>query len=346
MPALSKRQQNILLRVVDEFASIGQPVSSAVVANHETIQLSSASVRAVMAELEELGFLFQPHTSAGRVPTPAGTRFYVNYLFEQKDSLDVVYRAELDREFRALGQRVETAAQRAGEVLSQLSSLTSIISIPGLHHVRLADIKLSLLGAQRVLAILIAQDARVFHRVVRVSESLSPRLLGQIQAYLRQLVDGQTLAQVRARVSDERRLAQAEYRDYIRAALEIGRQALEDAPGPSLHVEGALNILEQREFSADLDRLRGLLHALEEKDRVLGLLDTICQTRRSQALIGPELGWELGDDLSLIVCDYYRGDQHMGVVGVLGPIRMDYARIIPLVDYAATMLSRKLAGEG
>jgi heat-inducible transcriptional repressor len=347
--ALSDRQKKILIQVVDEFAASGEPVSSAAVVRSQVVKLSSASVRSVMAELEELGLLFQPHTSAGRVPTPAGTRRYVNYLYErneQNELLDRPFRTALDREFCGLGDRVESVAQRAGELLSRLSSLTSIVSMAGLQHVRLADIKLSLLGDNRVLAILVAQDARIFHRAVRLAEPLDPELLGQIQQYLSELVGGQTLTEVRRRVSDERRLAEARYRDYMRAALEIGSKAVQDAPGPQVHIEGTLHILEQREFSADIDRMRELLHALEEKDRVLALLDKVCETRRSQALIGPELGWDLGDDLSLIVCDYYRGDQHMGIVGVLGPIRMDYARVIPLVDYAANVLTRELAGEG
>lgn len=352
MDMLSERQKKILFRVIDEFATHGEPVSSASVARAPGICLSSASVRSVMAQLEEVGALFQPHTSAGRVPTPAGMRFYVNFLYEQNllcgqnKHFGASYRVEFEREFSGLGDRPGSAAQRAGELLSRLSSLTSIVSMSGLNHVRLKDIKLSLLGDHRVLVILVAQDARVFHRVVRLREALDGRLLDQIQNYLSELVDGQTLAQVSRRVRDERRRAQANYRDYVRAALEIGSKALEDAPGPELHVKGQLHILEQREFSADIDRMRELLHALAEKEHMVALLDQICETGHSQALIGPELGWELGDDLSLIVCDYYRGDQQMGVVGVLGPIRMNYARVIPLVDYAASVLSRELAANG
>lgn len=345
---LTDRQKKILSRVVEAFATHGEPVSSAAVARAPGIGLSSASIRNVMAQLEEQGVLFQPHTSAGRVPTPAGMRYYVNYLDEQNllhrhnDPLSI----EFEREFSSLGNPIGNAAQRAGELLSRLSSLTSIVSMSGLNHMRLNDIKLSLLSDHRVLVILVAQDARVFHRVVHLSETIDRRLLGQIQNYLSELVDGQTLAQLSQRVRDERRLAQANYLDYVRAALEIGNKVLEDTPGPQLHVEGRLHILEQREFSTDIDRMRELLRALAETEHMVELLDRICETRQSQALIGPELGWDLGDDLSLIICDYYRGDQPMGVVGVLGPIRMNYARVIPLVDYAASVLSRELATNG
>lgn len=352
MEMLSERQKQILARVVDVFATHGEPVSSAAVARSAGISLSSATVRNVMARLEEMGVLFQPHTSAGRVPTPAGMRYYVNYLHEQNllHSPDAhrgaAYRVEFEREFSGLGDQLGRAAQRAGELLSQLSSLPSIVSLSGFNQMRLNDIKLSLLGDHRVLVILVAQDARVFHRVVRLNERIDGPLLAQIQSYLSELVDGQTLAQLSRRVRDERRLAQANYRDYVRAALEIGSKVLEDAPGPQVHVEGQLHILEQREFSADIDRMRELLRALAETEHMVALLDKICETRHSQVLIGPELGWDLGDDLSLIVCDYYRGEQQMGVLGILGPIRMNYAHVIPLVDYAASVLSRELAAHG
>ena len=345
MVSLTERQRKILFRVIDEFIVTGEPVSSASVARSQVVDVSSATIRNAMSDLEEAGLLFQPHTSAGRVPTPAGTRRYVNFLYEQNTNLQNPSREALEREFSRLGDGVETVAKRAGELISRLSSLTSIVSMTSLRNVQLKDIKLSLLGDSRVLVILVAEDGRVYNRVVRMVEPIAQGVLTKIQNYLTDLVGGQTLRAVRRRVEDERRLAESRYRDHVRQALEIGRKALEETPGPEVHVEGTLNIMDHREFSDDVDRLRDLLRALDEKDRVVQLLDKICETRRSQALIGPELGWDLGDDLSLIVCDYYRGDEHMGLIGLLGPIRMDYARVIPLVDYAADVLSRELAGD-
>ncbi|WP_168210958.1 heat-inducible transcriptional repressor HrcA [Persicimonas caeni] len=343
MVSLTERQRKVLFRVIDEFIATGEPVSSASVARSKVVDVSSATIRNVMADLEEFGLLLQPHTSAGRIPTPAGTRRYVNYLYAQNEHLQNPYRHELDREFCGLGDNVERVTKRAGELISRLSSLTSIVSMASLQNVRLRDIKLSLLGDSRVLVILVAEDGRVYNRVVRMGEAIGTDLLAKTQKYLTDLVGGQTLAQVRRRVADERRLAEARYRDYVEKALEIGRKALEETPELDVHVEGTLNILDHREFSDDVDRLRELLRALEEKERVVQLIDKVCENRRPQAFIGPELGWDLGDDLSLIVCDYYRGDEHMGIIGVLGPIRMDYARVIPLVDYAADVLSRELA---
>ncbi len=345
MLSLTERQRLILFRVIGEFIATGEPVSSASVARSQAFDVSSATIRNEMANLEGLGLLFQPHTSAGRMPTPSGTRCYVNHLHENNETLENPYPEIFKREMSDLGQSLDSVTKRAGELISQLSSLTSIVSLTSLQNVRLTEIKLSDLGDRRLLVILVAQDGRVYNRVVRMAQDLGGALINKIQNYLNELVVGQTLAEVRRRVEDERRLAEARYRDFVHHALEIGRKALEETPGPVVHVEGTLNILDHHEFSSDVDRLRELLRALEEKDRVVALLEKVCEARRSQALIGPELGWDLGDDLSLIFCDYYRGDEPMGVIGVLGPMRMDYARVIPLVDHAARMLSTELAGD-
>ena len=345
MLSLTDRQSKILFRVIDEFIATGEPVASASVARSEVVDVSSATVRNAMAKLEEMGLLFQPHTSAGRIPTPAGTRRYVNHLYTQNRALENPYRDTLEREFEGLGAGVETATKGVGELISRLSHLTSIVSVTSLQKVRLRDINLTLLGEARLLVVLIAEDGRVYNRVVRMQEPLDQSLATQIQNYLSELIGGSTLAEVRRRVEDERRMAEALYHDFIKRALEIGRKALAETPGPEVHVEGTVNILDHQEFSRDLDRLRELLRTLEEKDRVAALLDKVWDAPQSQALIGPELEWGLGDDLSLIFCDYYRGNEQMGIIGVLGPIRMDYASVIPLVDYAASVLSRELADD-
>lgn len=343
MLSLTERQRKVLFRVIDEFISTGEPVASAAVARSKVVDVSSATIRNTMAHLEEVGLLFQPHTSAGRVPTPAGTRRYVNFLYEANKTLERPDREIFERAFARRAEGVEEVTRRTGALISSLSSLTSIISVASMQDVRLRDIKLSLLAENRVLVILVAEDGRVYNRLVRMSEPLEAGQVNKIQNYLTELVGGMTLAQVRRKVQDERRKAEARYRDFVEKALEIGRKALAETPGPEVHVEGRLNILEHREFSSDVDRLRELLRTLEEKDRVVALLDKVCERGDSRALIGPELGWGLGDDLSLILCDYYRGDEHMGVIAVLGPMRMNYGRVIPLVDYAADMLSRELA---
>ncbi len=343
MLSLTKRQQSVLLGVIEQFNITGEPVASAVVAQHQAVQVSSATVRSVMSELEELGLLNQPYTSAGRMPTAIGMRYYVNHLHRGPGLAESDDR-ELTRQFDALrDDDLEVKARLTGVLISELSQMASIVSLPGVSQSRLQEIRLASLTERRVLVILITEDDRIFNRVVRVDEDVDDVMLARMQNYLCELVGGLTLRQVRAQVRHELQAVETRYR-FIAQALKLGELALEAAPRSRLYVEGALNILEFTEILHDVDRVRELMRGLHDKEQVIELLDRICSARRPQALIGRELGWDLGEDLSLIACGYYRSDRQLGVLGILGPIRMNYARIIPLVEHAARMLSRESEG--
>ncbi|MBA2664550.1 MAG: heat-inducible transcription repressor HrcA [Bradymonadaceae bacterium] len=340
MLSLSQRQQKVLLCVIEHFNATGEPVPSSVVARNQELNVSSATIRNVMSELEELGLLNQPHTSAGRMPTAIGMRYYVNHL-HRGPGLQRGDDQELTRQFVALrDDDLEVKARSTGVLLSQLSQLASIVSLPSVSQSRLQEVRFTPLTERRVLVILMTEDGRIFNRVVRVDEEIDEMTLARMQNYLCELVAGMTLRQVRARVSQELAAIETRYQNHITQALRVGQLALEAAPQAQLYVEGTLNILEFTEIMHDVDRVRELLRGLQDKERVVDILDRICDARRPQALIGPELGWDLGNDLSFIACGYYRCDHQIGVLGILGPIRMDYARIIPLVEHAARMLSK------
>lgn len=318
----------------------GEAVGSSAVAGQPSIEVSSATVRSVMAELEELGLLAQPHTSAGRLPTAAGMRIYVNHL------LDGRVRSGKEEWAEALGgfeePDVDALVRSAGSLVSRLTSLTSIISSPRVSQIKLRELQLTWLSPRRVLVVVITEDGRVFHRSVRLMEDLNPDDLVRMQNYLSELVVGHSLREVRRRVRAQLAAAETQYRHQIRRALEIGQEALEEAARAELFVEGVSQLLEFAEFSRNIERVRGLLRRLEDRERVLQVLDGICQTKDVQTLIGPEMGSDWGSDLSLIACAYLQDGRQAGLVGVLGPIRMDYARVIPLVEHAARVLSREL----
>ena len=340
MIALTERQRNILFCVVELYNATGEAVGSAAVSRQPSIGVSSATVRNVMAELEEAELLVQPHTSAGRLPTAAGMRLFVNFLMQTGRI------RESGPDFQALHRLeesdVDAIVRSAGLVVSRLSSLTSIVSSPRVNQVGLREIQLTFLSERRVLVLLISEDGRVFNRVVRVEEPLRPDDVARMQSFLSELVVGKSLKEVRRRVKEQLRAAETQYRLGIRQALRIGQEALEEAARAELFVEGALQLLEFAEFSQNIERVRGLLRHLEDRERVLQVLDSLCDQREVQTLIGPELGNEWGADLSLIACGYSQDGRQAGLVGVLGPIRMDYARIIPLVEEAARVLSKEL----
>lgn len=342
MLPLSERQADILICVVELFNQTGEPVGSGTVARQTRIGVSSATVRNVMAELEERGLLMQPHTSAGRMPTTAGMRLYVDHLVAT-GQVETRVDDEWLRQLKDLpDDDVDAMVRSAGLVISQLSKLTSIVSSPRVNRIRLKDLQLARVSESRVLVILITEDGRVFNRVVRLDEPLEPDGLQRMQNYLSDLVVGLTLREVRRKVSQQMQTAQSRYRQFMRRALEISQEAVELAARSELFVEGSLHMLEFSELVCDIERAREVLRTLEDRERVLEVLDGICEAHNVQTLIGSELGEKWGADLSLIVCGYFRDGDQAGLVGILGPMRMNYTRIIPLVEHTARVLSKEL----
>lgn len=347
---LTERHQRILAQVVQDFVQHGEPVSSKSVVQSGVVQVSSATIRNVMSELEHLGLLEQPHTSAGRVPTARGLRHYVDHLGTQQRPLELSYQAEL-RRVLALphGQSLDEVARRISALLSQLAELTSMVSLPHLHNVRLCDLRLSELSHQRVLVMMITDDDRVHHRIVQMEQRVDPIQLNRMQNYLAELAIGYTLDQLRQRVRQELQALELEYSAMMqRTALLIGCEALEVAR-PEVYVEGALKFFDHAEFSTDTSKLRDILNMLEDKEQVLSLLDRLCESPPSpvqatepMVFIGPEIPWEGSHEMGVIVCGYERHGDLVGMVGLVGPMRMNYDRIIPLVAHTAKLLSRTL----
>lgn len=342
MLPLTERQIEIHFAVVELFNRTGEPVGSAAVSRLERIQVSSATVRNVMADLEEQGLLFQPHTSAGRVPTSEGMRFYVDFLIESGRLGGGAEPGWGDHFERLVDNDVETMVRSAGLVISQIAKLTSIVSSPRVSAIRLKELHLAWVSESRVLVILITEDGRVFNRVVRLDQPLDPAALVRMQNYLSELVVGLSLDEVRRKVRAQLRSAESQYRQFVRRALEISQEALEVATRSELFVEGTLHMLEFAELAMDIQRVRDVLGGLEDRERVLGVLDGICDSLKVQTLIGSELGGDWGADLSLIACGYSKDGLQAGMVGVIGPIRMNYARLIPLVEHTARVLSKEL----
>lgn len=339
---LTERQIEILVRVVESFNATGRPVGSTTVARQEGVDVSSATIRNVMAEMEEIGLLYQPHTSAGRMPTWAGMRRYVDHLVETgrvQGESDIDWR----RHLRASDDHnLETVVRSAGTIISQLSQLTTIVSSPEITEVRLRDVHLSKLSGQRILVVLVTEDGRVFNRPVHLDEPVDDESLRRMRNFLSAQVVGLSLRQVRRRVRRKLKEAEHQYRKFMHRALEIGREVVEMATRSELFIEGSLHMLDVSELTGDLERARDVLRTLEEGERLLEVLDRICETPKAQTLIGPELGEEWGDGLSLVACGYFHDGRQVGLLGILGPMRMDYTRVIPLVEHAADVLSTEL----
>ena len=332
---LNDREQQILFHVIDDFIANGEPVASRVVAAREEIDVSSATIRNVMGRLEEAGYLVQPHTSAGRVPTALGMRSYVDLLsrfgaFEEPTT--------------ALGIDVPppeepvAATRWATSLLADLSELAALVLGPDPASRRIRDVRLVALSPRRVLSIFVEDDGGTVEHITTFEAPLETTELSAMQRYLAELGTGCTIEELRRRVRDELIEDRGSYHQFISRALAlahgVGAEQRSD-----LHVEGAFRVVE---LADDLNRVGKLLRALEEKERVIQILDQVYEARRPITIIGPETGWDLAEDLSFVLCGFYRGADRSGLVGVLGPMRMDYARVIPLVDNVARVLSTEL----
>ena len=340
---ISERQRLILFEIVRQFVQTGEPIASSGVLASGVLSVSSATIRNAMSDMESMGLLRQPHTSSGRVPTSNGLRLYVDALAPlERLTLSASAITQIEGEIEAIDMSdgtLEEAARRAGGVLSEVAHLTSIVSFHA--SPRLQDIHLSPLSDRRVLVVLVTDDERVYQRVVRLEDDLASGALRRIEQQLASLVVGLTLEQVRLQVRAELERAERAWSDTVRLALQIGSKALEGAR-PSMYVEGTYHVLDHAEFTADTERLRALLEILEERERMLELLDRLIEPSRPTVLIGSEIDLDVGDHLSLIVCGYHRGGEPVGWLGLLGPLRLDYARIIPLVHRSAIKLSERL----
>lgn len=334
---LTEREQKVLFHVIDEFIQTGEPVASAAVARKDAINLSSATVRNVMGGLEQAGYLVQPHTSAGRVPTAGGMRQYVDLLARY---------AVATQPRLALGPPIEEPphedprgiARWATTVLADLSELAGLVLGPEPGKKRIHDVRLVALGSHRVLSIFVEDSGSTVERITTFEEAVTPSDLTLMQNYLTEIGRGRTLAELRKRVRAELTETRGQYRRFITHALAVAHDVGIEQKS-DLHVEGAFRFVE---LGDDMERISGILRALEEKERVIQILDQVWDARSPVAIIGPESGWDLADDLSFVICGYYRGSDRAGLVGVLGPMRMDYSRVIPLVDHVARVLSTEL----
>jgi heat-inducible transcriptional repressor len=336
---LSDRARDVLHAIIREYISTGGPVGSQQLARSSGFEVSSATLRNVMADLEDLGFLEKPHTSAGRVPTDRAYRFYVDTLIRLRDP------NPRDRDFiqRGIptGTPLEDSLQEAGRVLHFLTRHAGVVVTPRTTSGTFHRIEFVRLREGRVLAILVDQDGQVHNRPIALDFEMSPEELVQASNYLSELLEKLPLEALRGRIEQELAADQAAYDRLVSKALKLGLLATGIAPSEKLFIEGTGSFLDAPEF-ADVERMRSLFRALEEKTRLLALLDRVHRAREMQIFIGHESDLSPSGDVSLVATPYGPADRALGTVGVIGPTRMNYQRVIPLVAFTAQVLSAAL----
>jgi heat-inducible transcriptional repressor len=345
MSELDSRSGEVLRTVIRQHILTGEPVGSKAVTGGTMLNLSPASIRKMMAELEERGLLQQPHTSAGRVPTDRAYRLYVDQML-RKTRVSPSQAQAIDAALADSRGEIPDLLAEASRQLSQFSNQVGLVLAPNLQRVLIDRIEFVRLDSRRVVAILVAHSGVVHNRMLEIAEPAEQIDLDRIGRYLTDELGGLTLPEMRDRLLTRMGEERAAYDRLMMQSLELGRQALEPHEDDAeLLVEGASNLIGSPDFS-EPETMRGLFRALEEKKALIGLLSQVIDSGGVQVVIGAENPQEEFNKCSLVVAGYGTQSRTLGTLGIVGPTRMEYAKAIALVDHLAGVLSRLLSGPG
>jgi heat-inducible transcriptional repressor len=335
---LNERAQLLLKTLVERYIAEGQPVGSRALSKYSGLDLSPASIRNVMADLEEMGFITSPHTSAGRVPTPRGYRVFVDTLLTLKPLANVEI-SQLEGQLHA--QNTQKLVTSASQILSDLTHFAGVVITPrrsaGFRHVEFLK-----LSDSRILLILVTPEGDVQNRIIVTEKRYSPSELVEAANILNQNYAGLTFEEIRSRIREELKQLTADMTQLMTAALDAGSQAASES-SEEVVISGESNLLDSQDLSSNMVNLRKLFELFDRKTGLLQLLDISSRAQGVQIFIGGESGVAPLDECSVIAAPYQVDGQIVGTVGVIGPTRMAYERVIPIVDITAKLLSTLLA---
>ena len=338
MSGLNLRARKVLSAVVQEYLQTGTAVGSRTITRRHGVDISPATVRNVMSDLEEAGLLTQPHTSAGRVPTTQGLRFFVDSLLKVR-RLTTGEREDLRARYHLpAGEETENALREAGKVLSDLSHYTVIVSTPRLAQDVLEHLEFMRLGSGQLLAVIVTKSGHVQNKLIQPLVPVGVEELERIHNFVAAQLGGLTLEEVRARITRDLAGERAQYDQLEKRALELSQKALatkDDASG--MIIEGQARLFEAQ--SVDVEKMKGLFRALEEKEMIASLLEKTEQADGLQVFIGAETNIEELSDFAVVAASYGPEDKPLGTLGVIGPNWMNYSKVIPLVDFTAELVS-------
>lgn len=339
--ALSERAQYLLKTLIERYIRDGQPVGSRTLSRDSGLDLSPATVRNVMADLEEMGFLHSPHTSAGRVPTARGYRFFIDSLVQLK-SLHGPEIEDLRRRFDP-DQGTAELVRSISSLLAEITQMAALVTLPRRESLILRHVEFLPLSENRVLVILVINQREVQNRIIHVRRPYSAAELQQAANYLNAEFAGKEINQIREELLRDMRAARETMNRLMQTVIEMADKVFEpDAAADEDYVlTGEVHLMEFSELS-DLDKLRQLFEAFNQKREILHLLDQCLHAHGVQIFIGEESGFDVLDACSLVTAPYALDEKAIGVLGVIGPTRMAYERVIPIVDISAKLLASAL----
>jgi heat-inducible transcriptional repressor len=338
--SLSERMRRILEVIIEDYILTAEPVGSRTISKKSDLNLSPATIRNIMSDLEELGLLSQPYTSAGRMPTERGLRFYVDSIINIHELSD-----QEQQEIRSkyLSHLIEgpDLFREMSRILSLSSHYLGIVWTPRMSSAVLRHIEFVKLRRHLVLAILVSTTGLVHNRIVEVEEDFSQSELDHLSDYLNSFLAGLTLHQVREKLLEQMRVAKNAYDRLLEQALKLGEKAFSSLDDTDVFIEGKTNILNEPEFS-NVSSMTDLFRTFEEKATMVKLLDKFLDPKGVQIAIGSESQVQEMDTCSVVTSTYSCSGEVLGVLGVIGPRRMNYSRVIPLVGYTAKLLTEIL----
>lgn len=336
---LDRRAQILLKTLVERYIAEGEPVGSRALSRYSGLDLSPATIRNVMSDLEELGFVASPHTSAGRIPTPRGYRFFVDTLLTVKE-LDRIEMSQLEVHLHP--DRPQRLISAASQLLSELTHFAGVVVASKRKSPAFRHIEFLALSDKRVLLIIVTPEGDVQNRILFTEKAYTPSDLVAAANFLNQNYSGLTFEEIKHRIHSELTQLREDMMRLMTAALDAGSEALSESTGDYV-ISGERNLLDSHDLASNMSRLRELFELFEKKTLLMQILEVSTRAQGVQIFIGGESGIAPLDECSVVTAPYDVDGQVIGTVGVIGPTRMAYERVIPIVDITAKLLSSALS---
>ena len=339
----SDRAQHLLRVLIKRYIREGQPVGSRTLSKDSGLDLSPATIRNVMSDLEEMGMVSAPHTSAGRIPTAKGYRLFVDTLvrYRRPNEGDI---DTLRSQIRRKVDNADALVASVSSLLSEFTKLAGVVTVPRGQHAALRQIEFLPLSEKRILAILVINDREVQNRILHTERDYTADELQQAANYINEHYAGIEMPDVRRQIVEDLETTRNSMNQAMHDIIAVAHKAMEDDSnaGGEYVLAGETNLMDFAELS-DVDKLRRLFEAFSRKQLILDLLDRSMHADGVQVFIGEESGYQILDDCSVVTAPYHLDDDTVGVLGVIGPTRMAYDRVVPIVDVTARLLRSALS---
>lgn len=343
MRNVTKKDEDILSSVISTFIKTGKPVGSKTLSEDLNKKVSSATIRNVMASLEQKGLLTHLHTSGGRVPTDQGIRYYIDYLLQLSELSEKEF-TDIKSKYSENLYNVSDIFKKTSKMLSMLSNCAGLVVAPNMKEMFIKQMEFIQISSSQILAIFVGRDGIVENRIIKTEDDFTYSDLEKINNYCNRAFYGLTIRAAISKLNKEIKVVQREYDKLISSALMLSKELFSNLEKRDLFVEGGTTLM-KHEF-ADFDNMAAIIETLEDKKRLIDLFNRIWKSESVNIFIGAESGYSDISKCSVVTSSYKKNGKMLGMLGVIGPMRMDYSKVIPIVDCTAKLVGEFLDGKG